>query len=211
VRIGIFGGTFDPPHVGHLIVAQDALRTLALDRVIFVPAALPPHKQNQAITPAALRLRMLSAAIDGDARFSVDEIELERSGPSYTVDTLRAFRRRHPAADLFLLIGADQFSELATWREPEEIARLAHLAVMTRGGEGGGAGAALTVPVTRIDLSATGIRRRVAAGASIRYLVPEAVETLIRAHALYTPEPETAGVGPTNARTVEPQGGYEGG
>jgi nicotinate-nucleotide adenylyltransferase len=179
--------------------------------MIFVPAALPPHKQSQAITPAGLRLRMLSAAIEGDARFSVDEVELERSGPSYTVDTLRAFRRRHPTAELFLLIGADQYSELSTWREPEEIVRLAHLAVMTREGDGGASDAALAVPVTRIDLSATEIRRRVAAGESIRYLVPQAVETLIRTHSLYAPERATAGIGPANARTVAPPGGYEGG
>lgn len=211
MRIGIFGGTFDPPHVGHLIVAQDALQALALDRIIFVPAALPPHKTSLSITPAALRLRMLAAAIQGDPRFSVDDVELERAGPSYTVDTLRIYRRRHPAAELFLLIGADQFSELSTWREPEEIGRLAQLAVLTRGGESGTAGGALPVPVTRIDLSATGIRGRVMAGASIRYLVPAAVAALIREHSLYAPEHAKAEIGESNIRTVEPPRGYEGG
>jgi nicotinate-nucleotide adenylyltransferase len=190
VRLGLFGGTFDPPHTGHLIVAQDAALALGLDRVLFVPASLPPHKQHRTITPAAFRMRMLTLALGDDARFSLDAVELERPGPSYTVDTLRELRRRVLGGDWTLLLGADQYAEFATWREPEEVLRLATVAVLERG-DGSPSPAVPTraevvhVPVTRIDISSTAIRERVAAGVSIRYLVPAQVEAFIAESGLY--------------------------
>ena len=191
MRLGLFGGTFDPPHTGHLIVAQDALRTLRLDRVVFVPAALPPHKRGAPLTDAMLRLAMVRAALQDDDRFAADDVELRRAGPSYTVDTLRAYRARFADAKLFLLIGADQFDEFDTWREAGEIRKLARLGVLAREGvsgstvDGDGDGGVVRVAVTRIDISSTDIRRRVAAGEPIRYLVPAAVERIIQEQALY--------------------------
>jgi nicotinate-nucleotide adenylyltransferase len=188
VKLGLFGGTFDPPHVGHLIVAQDVLSALRLDRVVFVPAAQPPHKRRSDLTPADIRLAMLRAALAGDDRFEIDDLELHRAGPSYTVDTLRLYRGRLPDATLHLLVGADQFAEFETWHLADVIRSLAVLCVLARGGPGavGGEGEGVVhVPVTRIDLSSTAIRRRVGAGESIRYLVPVAVERIIRGRGLY--------------------------
>lgn len=189
-RIGIFGGTFDPPHLGHLIVAQDALVALGLERVLFIPAAVPPHKIQREITPAALRLELLRAAVAGDPRFEVSDLELRRAGPSYTVDTLRELQERHPAASLYFLLGVDQFRELHGWREPEAISRLATLAVIGREGELGEGSVATRFPhhmvaATRIDISATAVRARVAAGEPIRYLVPERVAAVIEREGLY--------------------------
>jgi nicotinate-nucleotide adenylyltransferase len=199
VNIGLFGGTFDPPHAGHLIVAQDAALALGLDRILFIPAAQPPHKQGKAVTGAALRLDMLELAVAADPRFGIERLELERSGPSFTVDTLRILRE---AADveMTLLLGADQYAEFESWREPAEIRRLARLAVLMREGTSGAAAGpeaswrpsaaemadgTLGVAVTRIDISSTAVRRRVAEGMPIRYLVPPAVERFIHDHRLY--------------------------
>jgi nicotinate-nucleotide adenylyltransferase len=187
-RVGIFGGTFDPPHIGHLIVAQDAWAALRLDRVVFIPAAVPPHKSELPITPAEVRLEMLRAAVAGDPRFEVSDLELRRTGPSYTVDTLRALHEAEPDATLYFLLGVDQFREFHSWREPEEVARLARLVVLSRGGESvevGGVPPHRRLEVTRVDLSATAIRARVAAGEPIRYLVPAAVEAVIEREGLY--------------------------
>ncbi len=187
-RVGIFGGTFDPPHIGHLIVAQDAWAELELDRVVFMPAAVPPHKSDWSITPAAVRLEMLRAAVAGDPRFEVSDLELRRAGPSYTVDTLRELHAREPGVVLFFMLGVDQFREFHTWREPEEVARLAHLVVLSRDGETVEEKPGLPckrLSVTRIDLSATAIRARVAAGEPIRYLVPEGVTAVIGREGLY--------------------------
>lgn len=189
MKLGVFGGTFDPPHVGHLIVAQDAFTALRLDRVLFVPAAAPPHKHGRVAAPAEFRLAMLRAAIGADSRFAVEELELRRAGPSYTVDTLRALHADHPEAELFFLLGADQFREFHTWRDPAEIARLARPVVLSRGGRED-VGAVIDLPyqtlaVTRIDVSATEVRERVAARAPIRYLVPAGVEEIIQREGLY--------------------------
>jgi nicotinate-nucleotide adenylyltransferase len=184
VRLGVFGGTFDPPHIGHLIVARDVLERLGLARVLFVPALEPPHKRGRSISPAGVRLEMLQAAVSRHPGFAVDDLELRRSGPSYTVDTLLALRERHADDELFLLLGADQYADLDSWHRPEEIRRLARIVVLARGGDAPG-GDVLSVPVTRIDISSTGVRSRVADGRSIRWLVPEAVEHLIRHHHLY--------------------------
>jgi nicotinate-nucleotide adenylyltransferase len=187
-RIGIFGGTFDPPHIGHLIVAQDAWAALGLDRVLFVPAAAPPHKADRVITPAALRLELLRAAVAGDPRFEVSDLELRRAGPSYTVDTLRELHRLYPGTELFFLLGVDQFRDLHTWREPAEVARLATLVVVARGGEPVEPRPDLSyrlLEATRIDISATAIRERVRMGDPIRYLVPDGVAAAIGREGLY--------------------------
>jgi nicotinate-nucleotide adenylyltransferase len=190
VKLGLFGGTFDPPHNGHLIVAQDALTTLGLDRVIFVPAGAPPHKRDRHISPAPARLAMLEAALQGDARFEIDALELKREGPSYTVDTIQAIRSRHPDDELFLLVGADQFAEFETWREPVRIAGMARITVLTRAGATPDSATlarydAGSVEVTRIDISSTDIRMRCASGEPIRYHVPEAVEAWLAVNPIY--------------------------
>jgi nicotinate-nucleotide adenylyltransferase len=188
MRIGLFGGTFDPPHTGHLIVASDAFEQLELDRLILIPSADPPHKRGKVHGSSRERLEMVRAAVRDDPRFEVDDLELDREGASYSVDTLRQMRTRHPDAELFFLVGADQMRELQSWREPEEVARLACLSVLTRDGERAPQDTPFrhrVVPVTRIDLSATDIRRRVGEGRSIRYLVPEGVRELIEEFGLY--------------------------
>lgn len=190
-RIGVFGGTFDPPHVGHLIVAQDVVERLELDRLLLVPAAEPPHKPERAPASGEVRARMLEAALADHPVLHVSRIELERGGVSYTVDTLRSLRERWPEDELFLLIGADQLRSFSTWRHPEDVVRLARLVVMARGGlvpptAGEAAGVDFqTAPVTRIDISSTEIRARLREGRSIRYRVPEAVRRIIEDEKLY--------------------------
>jgi nicotinate-nucleotide adenylyltransferase len=188
VRIGVFGGTFDPPHLGHLVAAGDAADALGLERVVWIPSALHPFKGESVRTPPELRLEMTRAAIAGDPRFEADDLELRRQGPSYTVDTLRELHARHPGAELFFLTGADNLRDLPKWREPEEVVRLARLVVVSRQGEGVPEDTrfpALAVRVLRFDVSATEVRRRVAAGTSIRYLVPEAVREIVERERLY--------------------------
>ena len=188
MRLGVFGGTFDPPHLGHLVAASDACDALGLDRVLWVPSAVHPLKGGRVRTPPALRLRMVRAAVEGDPRFGVDDLELRRAGPSYTVDTLRALHARNPGAELYFLAGADLLPELPRWREPDEVRRLARLVVVSREGETlppDAAHPALDVRVARVDVSATQVRRRVAEGRTIRYLVPEAVRAVIQAEGLY--------------------------
>jgi len=186
VRLGVYGGAYDPPHLGHLVAASDACEALGLDRLLWIPSAVHPLKPVR--TAADVRLEMVRAAVAGDGRFVADGLELQRAGPSYTVDTLRELRAREPEAELFFLTGADNLRELPRWREPGEIARLATLAVLERAGEALPADpplAAVAVTVTRVDVSSTDIRRRVAAGQSIRYLVPEAVRAVIERERLY--------------------------
>lgn len=188
MRIGVFGGTFDPPHLGHLVVASDACGALGLDRVLWIPSAVPPHKVATVQAPAEARLEMVRAAIEGDPRFEADDLELRRPGPSYTVDTLRDLARRHAGAELVLLIGADNLREIPGWREPQEILKLARVAVLSRDGAGVPPDApvpAVAVEVTRVDVSATEVRRRAAAGETIRYLVPDAVRALVERRGLY--------------------------
>jgi nicotinate-nucleotide adenylyltransferase len=190
MRIGVLGGTFDPPHVGHLIVASDVCAALALDRLLFIPAAAPPHKRGRVRASPALRLEMVRAATADDPRFEVDDLELRREGESYSADTLRQLREREPDAEIFFVIGVDQLREFGSWREPDVVARLATLVVVSRAGEEGGIGGEVAFPVrpvqvTRIDLSATEIRRRVRDGEPIRYLVPDSVREIIEREGLY--------------------------
>jgi len=213
VRLGLLGGTFDPPHIGHLIAAQDALQVLNLERVALVPAALPPHKQDRTITAAPHRLAMLRLACAEDRRLSLETSELERAGPSYTVDTLRALAAR--GDELFLLIGTDQYAEFWSWREPDAVRRLATLGVLRRAGEEvetspesearAGHRPVRDVPVTRVDISSTLIREAVAAGRSIRYLVPAAVEGYIQQHGLYRAGAEASGAEGTRGHAQVPR------
>ncbi len=186
MKVGILGGTFDPPHLGHLIAAQDAVMVLGLDRVLFIPAGTPPHKRDRSRSPAEVRLAMTRAAVAGDPRFLVDPRETQRAGPSYTVDTLVELRGAMPDARLFLLVGADQYRELETWHRAAEIRSLCQVVVLDREGAASPREPAdQRVAVTRIDVSASEVRARVRLGHPIRYLVPPAVEALIEERQLY--------------------------
>ena len=178
-RLGVLGGTFDPPHIGHLVVAQDVVEALELDRLLIVPAGDPPHRE--AALPAPLRLELAREAFGGDGRMEVTDLELRRSGPSYTVDTLDELRRTRDPGELWCVIGVDQLRELHEWHEPERIPGLARLGVMSRAGDRPAPeDCRLDVPftpveVTRVDLSSTRIRQRLRAGRTVRYLVPERI------------------------------------
>lgn len=189
VNIGVFGGTFDPPHVGHLVVAQDALEALGLDAILFVPARVSPFKTESESTPAAVRLAMLEAAVADHPAFRIWDGELRRSGPSYTVDTLESLRVQYPDASLTLLMGVDQWRSFDGWKDPKRILELARVGVMERVGvpaEGQGPPwPHVAVPVRRIDVSSTEVRERVGGGRSIRYLVPESVRARIQESRLY--------------------------
>lgn len=186
-RLGLLGGTFDPVHVGHLVVAQDVVEELGLDRLLVVPAARPPHRD--ALFAAGDRLAWTRAAFEGDDRVEVDDLELRRSGPSYTVDTVERIREAREPDRFYCVIGVDQLAEIRGWRTPERIARLSTLTVMNRAGEDPEAlrdevGIPYeTVDVTRIDLSSTRIRERLSEGRGVRYLVPEAVRPAVESAA----------------------------
>jgi nicotinate-nucleotide adenylyltransferase len=187
-RVGLFGGTFDPPHAGHLALAECARDRLRLDEVRFVPVGEPPHKQRRDLSPAANRLAMTRLAVRGVPRFEVSTIETRRRGPSFTVDTLRRLAAERPRAQLFLLIGADSLDDLARWRDPEEIRRLATLVVARRPGATSrpGRGRKVTwLDCPEFDVSSSEIRRRVRTRRSIRFLVPEPVRAYIERHGLY--------------------------
>ena len=191
-RLGVFGGTFDPPHVGHLALAEWAREALALDRVLFVPAGAPPHKRGHR-TPAAARVAMTRAAVRGNAAFRVSTLEARRPGPSYTIDTLRALAARHRGAELWLIVGADMYASMGTWREARAIARLARIAVASRPGAArparaawARAGQAITwLANPAFEVSSSAVRSRTRSGHSVRYLVPDAVARYIAAHRLY--------------------------
>jgi nicotinate-nucleotide adenylyltransferase len=193
MRLGLYGGTFDPVHLGHLIVAEQARVELALQQVLFVLAPNPPHKPETAVLPVAPRLRMLELALAGHPHFAVSTVEVDRPGASFTIDTLRHFRRlpEWAEAELFLVIGADSFLELKNWREPLEIIKIAKLAVYPRPHLDLGQmapeflQAAHFLRGPQIEISATDIRRRCALGTSIRYLVPEQVRNYISEKRLY--------------------------
>ena len=191
MRIGIFGGTFDPPHVGHLLLAADARDALNLDHLIFVPASSQPLKAN---TPAVAspqdRLEMVRLIVSDDANYQVDEAEIARKGLSYTVDTLEHLSARYRGAKLFLLLGQDALESFEQWKNPERIRELATLAVMQRSGQGrprvdNQSRGVVTVSTRRVDVSSTEIRERLRAGKSIKGFVPESVERFIDARGLY--------------------------
>jgi nicotinate-nucleotide adenylyltransferase len=190
MRFGVFGGTFDPVHLGHLILAEQCREQARLDRVLFVLAPRPPHKLDQSITPFHHRLEMLELAIAGYPAFQISQIERNRDGPSYTVDTLRELRQQQPGDEFSLMIGSDTLADLPNWREPVEIAKLTTLLVAERTDSP----ADLPLPVAfkrervrmpLIQISSSDIRERVCQGRSIRYLTPRAVECYIATHRLY--------------------------
>lgn len=196
LRVAVFGGSFNPIHVGHLIVAEEAAERLGLDRVIFVPAGQPPHKGAQGMAPAAARLEMVRRAIAGNPRFAASDVEVRRPGKSYTVETLEELRKGLPeGTELFLVIGEDAAADLPGWREPRRILELARVVVASREGAARGAVARLrrmmpgrrapeVVPV-RVEVSATDLRARIAAGRPVRYLVPDAARRVIARRGLY--------------------------
>jgi nicotinate-nucleotide adenylyltransferase len=196
LRVGILGGVFNPPHIGHLICAQEALINLELDRVELMPVREAPHRTIEADPGPETRLAMCEAAVGGAAGIAASRLELDRPGPSYTVDTLRLWNDIAPDDELVLVLGSDQAASLPEWREPEEVLRLASVAVAEREPAGRERVAASTrdlpgserirfFEMPRIEVSSTTVRRRVADGLPIRWLVPEAVERLIAERGLY--------------------------
>ena len=183
MKIALFGGTFDPIHHGHLILAREAVEQLGLDLLIFIPNTISPHKLACVAAPAHLRMEMVRAAIEGEPRFAVDDLELARTGPSYAIDTVEAMRERHPGATLFYLVGEDNVAKLQTWRRADELQQLAQFVVLSRTGHTPNH----SFPVVQrdIDISSTDLRIRVAKGASIRYLAPQKVLEIIGQHQLY--------------------------
>ena len=198
MKIGILGGTFDPVHLGHLIIAEETMSSLGLDRVIFVPAGDPWMKAGISISPGPNRLAMILAAVAGNPAFHASPVELDRSGPSYTVDTLEELQEDYgPQTEYFFIIGADALMDFGQWRKPERVLELCTLAVVGRPAQEALDLSLLetTLPGIRnrveivynvaISVSSTDIRDRIAENRSIRYLVPLAVESYIREHGLY--------------------------
>ena len=195
-HIGILGGTFNPPHMGHLVMAQEALDQLDLERVVLLPVAVPPHKEAREDPGGTVRVELCRLAVAGDEHLGVSTLEVDRGGASYTVDTLRELHELEPEHDLTFIVGGDMAQSLPAWREPEAILALAQLAVAEREGvrrediarrleplHDGGRVVFFDMP--RIDISSSDIRRRVAEGRPIRYLVPDAVAEAIAEHNLY--------------------------
>ena len=197
MRLGVLGGTFDPVHLGHLVLAEQARQELSLDRVLFVPAGNPWRRAGQAIASAEDRLEMLRLAVEGLPEYGISTIEVARSGPSYTGETLEELSREYRGAHLFLILGQDALADLPNWHEPGRIIELAMLAVARRGGFGLAKEKSLEAKVVGISrrvrwldmptiaIAASDIRERVRSGHSVRFLVPAAVEEYIRRHSLY--------------------------
>ena len=189
-RVGVFGGTFDPPHRGHSIVAAEVMEALKLDRLLWVPAGIPPHKQGRRVTPAGLRRRMVAAAIAKHPGFELCDLELKRDGISYTVDTLRRLRSAHPGWSLFLILGADLLEGFARWKEPDAIRRMAQLVAITRDAtsmppESAVHAGVRIVRVTPVDISSSEVRRRVAGGEAVSAMVAAHVMSIIEGERLY--------------------------
>jgi nicotinate-nucleotide adenylyltransferase len=196
LRVGILGGVFNPPHLGHLICAQEALVQLELEKVVFMPAGQPPHRELEGDPGAEARLEMVELAAGDDARFAISRTELDRPGPSYTADTLRELREKATDDELFLILGGDQAAALPAWHEPETVLSLATVAVVERSnwsrnaigikiGRLRGAERIRYLDMPIIQISSSAIRRRVAEGKPIRYLVPDKVANYIGANGLY--------------------------
>jgi nicotinate-nucleotide adenylyltransferase len=187
-RVGIFGGTFDPIHHGHLILGREAVEALRLDRLIFVPAAASPHKSDLQPAASDARLEMLRVAVKDEPNFQLDDTELQRPPPSYTIDTAELLRFHQPTAEFFLLIGEDHVERLSTWHRYDDLCQIVKFVVLER------TGVKTEHPYPTIkrhlDISATNIRNRVATGRSIRYLVPPEVEKIIRDRQLYREMPK---------------------
>jgi len=199
-RIGIFGGTFDPVHLGHLIMAEQCREAGELNEVWFIPAARPPHKQDRPLTSFAQRVEMLALAIAGMPAFRVNELEKDRAGPSYTADTLAELHRLHPQTDFALLLGSDCLPDLPEWHQPERILELAELLIYARPSWPALTAESLReslrlsentafrmrwVPGPSVDIASRDLRQRAAEGRSLRFLVPRAVECYIEEKKLY--------------------------
>jgi nicotinate-nucleotide adenylyltransferase len=198
-RIGVFGGSFDPVHLGHLTIAQDALEQLELDRLIFMPAAVPPHKQTRRLADGVHRLAMLQLAVESNLRFEASDLELRRGGVSYTFDTLTEVQAQHPAAQLFFVIGLDSLAELHLWRNIDALLERWTVVPFARGGEDPEKVAeriqlsgvwktrllARLIRIHEVEISSSEVRMRLAEGLSIRYLVPPEVEMYIAEHGIY--------------------------
>jgi nicotinate-nucleotide adenylyltransferase len=196
LRLGVLGGTFNPPHLGHLLCAQEAHDQLELDRVVLMPAGTPPHKEVEADPGAEARYALCQAAVEGDERFEVSRAELDRAGRSFTVDTLKSLHDQSPQHDITFIAGGDMARSLPSWREPEALLSLATLAVAERAADRRDAISAAIAPLAgsgsvrffdmpRIDVSSSLVRERVAAGRPIRYLVPDAVADAIAQNGWY--------------------------
>jgi nicotinate-nucleotide adenylyltransferase len=204
VRVGILGGAFNPPHIGHLVCAQEALIQLELEKIVFVPVGQAPHRGIEADPGAETRLELVELAIAGDDRFESSRIEFDRDGPSYTSETLRQMRSAAPDDEHFLILGGDQAAALGSWHEPEEVLSLATVAVVERVswtrnaigiklGRLKGAQRVRYLDMPLMQVSSSAIRRRVAAGRPIRYLVPDAVASYVEANGLYAPASAPSG------------------
>lgn len=211
MRLGVFGGTFDPVHYGHLLLAESCREQLNLDEVWFLPTAIPPHKRSRELAPAEARAEMLELALAGYPPFRVSRYEIDRGGVNYTVDTLAELARQDPTRELYFLMGADSLRDLPSWKEPARICESATVVVVERADARNGSDAPSTIDLSplaevlsgeqlvrieahrvrmpRVDLSSSEIRQRVSAGHSIRYRTPRAVEAYIAAHALYRDNP----------------------
>jgi nicotinate-nucleotide adenylyltransferase len=201
MRWGVIGGTFDPVHTGHLIIAQEVGSRLRLDKVVFVPAGVPPHKVDYRVTPGHHRLRMVEIAVSDNPLFSISTVDLEREGPSYTTDTVQLLLDKWGLhTEIFFVVGTDSLSELLTWRNPERLLELCSLAVVARPGYSFDRRRLLPalprilertvmVPSPRIDISSTDVRHRVGHGLPIRYLVPHDVDDYITRHGIYRSMP----------------------
>ena len=193
LRLGLFGGTFDPPHRGHTTVVTDVADALELDQVLWIPANQPQNKSLRVLAPVALRIEMTRAAVDTDLRFELSGLEAERGGASFTVETVRALRRNYPGSILFLIIGTDQFRKLNTWRSPEELLHLTKLVVMDRDGMRGrdhspdmeGLDKVHFVDTRRIDISSTDVRAAVRDKRDLSALVHTGVAEIILREGLY--------------------------
>ncbi len=190
VRVGVMGGTFDPIHHGHLVAASEVAHRFSLDEVVFAPTGHPWQKSDQPVTDSEVRYLMVVVATAEDPRFTVSRVDLDRPGPTYTVDTLRDLALARPGARLFFITGADALQSILSWRDPDEVLELAHLVGVTRPGHHLTAshlpeGAASVVEIPALAISSTDCRQRVAAGAPITYLVPGGVERFIAKLGLY--------------------------
>ena len=187
MKVGVLGGVFNPPHIAHLVAAQEAHAQLGLDVVVWIPAGDPPHREIEQDPGASVRLEMCELAISADARFKLSSMEIDRPGPSFTADTLGELAERHPGDELWLILGSDQAAALPRWHEPERVLELASVAVFERPGTPRDAVASdvtfLDMPL--LDVSSTLVRRRAAEGRPIRYLVPDKVAHFIGAQSLY--------------------------
>jgi len=187
MKIGILGGTFNPIHIGHLILAEEAREKLGLDKIIFVPAFLPPHKDNSDIAPAGMRLNMVKLASGGNKHFAVSDIEIKRDGRSYTIETIKKFKEIYPKEELYFLIGSDLLKYLDDWKDVSEIIKMVKFIAVTRPGYPLEKIPAYisTLAIRAVDISGFEIRSCIKEGKSFRYLVPEAVYNFIIKKRLY--------------------------